>query len=108
MATYSDEDFRDSRFSLGERVRVLLRHPVYGHVMGEAEGTCAARETDVEFETTSGEKRVKTLVWLKEMSGYEKPHPNLPNQTKSVDDAWFAEDALRKMDGDPLDGVSFN
>lgn len=108
MATYSDKDFENSRFSHGERVRVLLRHPVYGHVMGEAKGTCAAREKDVEFETKSGEERVKTLVWLKDMSGYEKPHPNLPDKTEEVQEAWFAEDALRKQEGDPLDGVSFN
>lgn len=108
MATHTDDDFTGSRFSQGERVRVLLRHPVYGHVMGEAEGTCAAREENVEFETPDGETRVKTLVWLKDMSGYEKPHPDLPDTTKEVDEAWFAEDALRKKDGDLLDGVGFN
>ena len=108
MATYSSEDFKDSRFDYGERVRVLLRHPKFGHVMGEAEGTCAGREEDVEFETEGGEERVKTLVWLKDMEGYEKPHDNLPGETKEVDDAWFAEEALRKKDGDLLDGVSFN
>jgi hypothetical protein len=108
MATYSDEDFRDSRFEFGERVRVLLRHPKHGGVYGEAEGTCAAREANVEFETPDGEMRTKTLVWLKDMEGYEKPHPNLPDQTKEVEDAWFAEGALRKKEGDLLDGVSFN
>jgi hypothetical protein len=108
VTTYSEEDFADSRFSHGERVRVLLRHPTYGHVMGEAEGTCAAREKDVEFETPDGQMRTKTLVWLKDMSGYKKPHPNLPDQTKEVEEAWFAEEALRKMEADPLDGVSFN
>jgi len=25
-----------------------------------------------------------------------------------VEEAWFAEEALRKMEADPLDGVSFN
>jgi hypothetical protein len=108
MATYSSEDFRDSRFDYGERVRVLLRHPKFGHVMGEAKGTCAGREENVEFETENGEERVKTLVWLKDMEGYEKPHDNLPGETKEVEDAWFAEEALRKRDGDLLDGVSFN
>lgn len=76
--------------------------------MGEAEGTCAGREKEVEFETPEGETRTKTLVWLKDMSGYKKPHPNLPDKMKEVDDAWFAEEALRKMESDPLDGVSFN
>jgi hypothetical protein len=108
MPTYSDDDFEDSRFDYGERVRVLLRHPVYGHTMGEAEGTCAGREKDATFETPDGEERTKTLVWLKDMDGYEKPHPNLPDATKEVDDAWFAEEALRKKEGDLLDDVSFN
>jgi len=108
VTTHTDDDFTDSRFSHGERVRVLLRHPTYGHVMATAEGTCAAREKDVEFETPDGSKRTKTLVWLKDMSGYEKPHPTLPDTTKEVEEAWFAEEALRKMEGDPLDGVSFN
>mgnify|MGYP006274664849 FL=1 len=108
MATHSTQDFEGSRFSYGERVRVLLRHPTYGHVMGEAEGTCAAREVDVEFETPDGKTRTKTLVWLKDMEGYEKPHPNVPDQTKSVEEAWFAEEALRKKEGDLLDNVSFN
>lgn len=102
------DGFEGSRFSKGERVRVLLRHPTYGHVMGEAEGTCAAREVDVEFETPDGETRTKTLVWLKDMEGYEKPHPDVPDTTKPVDDAWFAEEALRKKEGDLLDNVSFN
>jgi hypothetical protein len=104
----SGDGFDDSRFSKGERVRVLLRHPTYGHVMGEAEGTCAAREVDVEFETPDGEIRTKTLVWLKDIEGYEKPHPDLPDKTKAVNEAWFAEEALRKKEGDLLDNVSFN
>jgi len=108
MATYSEADFEDSRFSHGERVRILLRHPKYGHKMGEAEGTCEAREVDVEFETPDGEMRTKTLVWLKKIDGYEKPHPDLPGKTEAVNEAWFAEDALRKKQGDLLDGVSFN
>ncbi|WP_228702760.1 hypothetical protein [Salisaeta longa] len=108
MATYSDADFKDSRFSHGERVRILLRHPKHGGVFGEAEGTCAARETNVAFEAKDGTKRTKTLVWLKDIEGYEKPHPNLPDKTQAVDEAWFAEEALRKKEGDLLDGVSFN
>jgi hypothetical protein len=108
MPTYSNEDFADSRFDYGERVRVVLRHPKFGHVYGHAEGTCAGREKDASFETPDGEERTKTLVWLKDMEGYEKPHPNLPDTTKDVDDAWFAEEALRKLDADPLDGVSVN
>lgn len=108
MATYSDADFQDSRFDYGERVRILLRHPKLGGVYGEAEGTCAAREENVEFEARDGTMRTKTLVWLKEIDGYEKPHENLPDTTKEVEEAWFAEEALRKKEGDPLDGVSFN
>ena len=108
MPTYSDADFDDSRFEYGERVRILLRHPKLGGVYGEAEGTCAAREQNVEFEARDGTMRTKTLVWLKEIEGYEKPHEDLPDTTTEVDEAWFAEEALRKKEGDPLDGVSFN
>jgi len=108
VATYTDEDFTGSRFSHGERVRILLRHPTYGHTMGTAEGTCAAREQNVEFETPDGETRTKTLVWLQDISGYKKPHPTLPDTMKEVEDAWFSEDALRKLEDDPLDGISFN
>lgn len=108
MATYSEADFEDSRFDYGERVRILLRHPKLGGVFGEAEGTCAARETDVTFEARDGTERTKTLVWLKDIEGYEKPHENLPDTKEEVEEAWFAEEALRKQEGDPLDGVSFN
>lgn len=108
VPTYSDADFKDSRFAFGERVRILLRHPKLGGVFGEAEGTCAAREENVEFEARDGTMRTKTLVWLKEIEGYEKPHEDLPDTTTEVEEAWFAEEALRKKEGDPLDGVSFN
>jgi hypothetical protein len=108
MASYSPEDFEGSRFEHGERVRVVLRHPTYGFVMGEAEGTCAAREENVEFEARDGTMRTKTLVWLKDMEGYERPHEDLPDTTEEVDEAWFAEGALRKKEGDPLDDISFN
>ena len=108
VATYSEGDFEDSRFDYGERVRILLRHPKLGGVYGEAEGTCAAREQNVEFEARDGTMRTKTLVWLKDIEGYEKPHENLPDTTKEVEEAWFSEEALRKKEGDPLDGVSFN
>ncbi len=108
MPTYSEADFEDSRFDYGERVRILLRHPKLGGVYGEAEGTCTAREENVEFEAKDGTMRTKTLVWLKDIEGYEKPHEDLPDTTQEVDEAWFAEDALRKKEGDPLDGVSFN
>jgi len=100
--------FDDSRFDLGERVRILLRHPKHGGVFGEATGRLAAREEDVTFEAKDGTERTKTLVWLKDIEGYQKPHPNIPGQTKKVRDAWFSEDAIRKMDGDLLDNVSFN
>lgn len=108
MPTYSESDFEDSRFEYGERVRILLRHPKLGGVYGEAEGTCAAREENVEFEARDGSMRTKTLVWLKKIEGYEKSHEDLPGKKKEVDEAWFAEEALRKKEGDPLDGVSFN
>ena len=108
MATYSEEDFDDSRFDYGERVRILLRHPKLGGVYGEAEGTCAAREENVDFEARDGTERTKTLVWLKDIEDYEKPHEDLPDTAQEVDEAWFAEEALRKKEGDPLDGVSFN
>jgi hypothetical protein len=52
--------------------------------------------------------RTKTLVWLKDIEGYEKPHEDLPDTTEEVEEAWFSEEALRKKEGDPLDGVSFN
>jgi hypothetical protein len=108
MATYSEADFETSRFDYGERVRILLRHPKHGGVFGVAEGTCEAREVDVEFEAPDGTMRRKTLVWLKDIEGYEKPHDNIPDETKEVKEAWFAEEALRKLEGDMLDGVSFN
>ena len=108
MATYSEKDFTDSRFDYGERVRILLRHPKLGGVYDEAEGTCAAQEENVEFEARDGTERTKTLVWLKDIEGYEKPHEDLSDTTQEVDEAWFAEEALRKKEGDPLDGVSFN
>ena len=52
--------------------------------------------------------RTKTLVWLKDIEGYKRPHEDLPNTLEEVDEAWFSEDALRKKQGDLLDGVSFN
>lgn len=108
MPTYSKADFENSRFDHGERVRILLRHPKHGGVYGVAMGTCAAREEKVEFEAKDGTMRTKTLVWLKDIDGYRKPHDNLPDTTQAVKEAWFAEDALRKRQADLLDGVSFN
>ncbi|MDZ7826696.1 MAG: hypothetical protein U5R48_12530 [Gammaproteobacteria bacterium] len=66
------------------------------------------REKNVEFEARDGTMRTKTLVWLKDIDGYKRPHENLPDTFEDVEEAWFAEDALRKMQGDLLDGVSFN
>lgn len=108
MPTYSEADFEDSRFEHGERVRILLRHPKHGGVYGTAEGTCAAREENVEFEARDGTMRTKTLVWLKDIDGYQRSHDDLPGTMEDVEEAWFAEDALRKKEGDLLDGVSFN
>lgn len=108
MPTYSEADFKNSRFDHGERVRILLRNPRHGAVYGEAKGTCVAREENVEFEARDGTMRTKTLVWLKDIEGYKKPHEDLPGKFKEVEEAWFAEEALRKIGGDPLDGVSFN
>lgn len=108
MPTYTEKDFENSRFNYGERVRILLRHPTHGGVYGVAEGTCVAREENVEFEAKDGTMRTKTLVWLKDIEGYRKPHEDLPDTTQDVNEAWFAEEALRKKEGDLLDGVSFN
>lgn len=109
MATNSPADFEDSRFDYGERVRVLLRHPTHGFVMGEAEGVCYGRETDIDVSRDGEEPRYRTLVWVKEMEGYTKPSDVPGADPEPVREAWFDEAALRKRDvPDPLEGVSWN
>lgn len=102
------DGFDDSRFERDEEVEVLLRHPRNGGEMARATGRLAARNVDVDVSRDGEEPRYKTLVWVKDMEGYEKPHPSIPGETKSVDEAWFAEEAIRKVGGDILDNVSFN
>jgi hypothetical protein len=102
------DGFEGSRFEKGEEVEVVLRHPRHGGEMGRATGVLAARSEDVEVSRDGQEDFRKTLVWVKDLDGYKKPHPSIPGKMKEVDEAWFAEEAIRKKDEDVLDGVSFN
>lgn len=102
MATYSAKDFENSRFEHGERVRLHLYAPS-GALMKTVEGTLHAREEGVEV----AEGRTKTLVWIKEIEGYEVPG-ELPEQTVEKTEGWFPEHDIEKIENGPLSGISRN
>lgn len=99
------DGFDGSRFDQGEIVEALLRHPRTGGVFGRATGTCIERHVDVDVSRDGEDSRTKTLVLLRGVEGYKK---RTEDGVKPVDEAWFAEEALRKPERDVLDGVSFN
>lgn len=109
MSIHPDVDFEDSRFTCGERVRVLLRSPKDGGVRAEATGVCKAREKNVDVSKDGETPRHRTLVWVKDIEGYTVPSevPGAPPVART--EAWFDENALRKLDQpDLLDGVQWN
>lgn len=108
--TYPEDDgFEDSRFERGEEVEILIRSRKTGGEVSRATGTLVSRSTQVEVSRDGQGEFHKTLVWIKEIEGYDKPHPSIPGETKEVEEAWFAEEAIRKKDEeDLLEGVSFN
>ena len=103
MATYSPKDFENSRFNYGERVVVHLYAP-NGALMKTIEGRLEAREKDVEIE----EGRTKTLVWVKDIEGYEVPG-DIPGQTVERTEGWFPEHDIDKAEKDTvIDNLSLN
>lgn len=96
------DGFDDSRFEQGEEVEVALRHPQHGGEMGRATGTLIMRNTNVDVSRDGQESFHKNLVQLR---GLEI---NETGEQYKNGEAWFAEEALRKKEGDLLDDVSFN
>lgn len=106
MATYSPADFEDSPFAYGERVRVHL-YTSDGILIKTITGTLAAREKDVNVaRDPEGRPQYKTLYWVKEIEGYERPHPDPAmaeaGMTETIEEAWFAEQDIEKLDRGPL------
>ena len=91
MATYSPKDFENSPFDYKEKVKLHLYAPS-GAIMKTVTGVLHAREENVEV----GEGRQKTLVWIKDIEGYEVPG-DLPDQTVEKTEGWFPEHDLEKI-----------
>lgn len=99
---YSPQDFENSRFDYKERVRVHLYAP-NGALMKTVEGTLHAREEGVDV----GEGRKKTLLWVKDIEGYEVPG-DLPDQTVEKTEGWFPEHDVDKIQEGLTAGLSRN
>lgn len=91
MASFSSQNFAESRFEQGERVRLHLYTPD-GTLMQTVTGRLEGREEDVDV----GEGRNKTLVWVKGIEGYEVPG-DLPDQTVEKTEGWFPEHDVEKV-----------
>ena len=99
------DGFENSRFDQGEEVEVVLRSRKMGYEYGRAQGTTIMRRTGVDVSHEGEETRRKTLVQLK---GLVRTQGKNEGETYKDGEAWFAEEAIRKKDGDLLDSVSFN
>lgn len=99
------DGFDDSRFDQGEEVEVVLRHRKSGYEYGRAQGTTIMRRTGADVSHEGEETRRKTLIQLK---GLVRTQGKKEGETYKDGEAWFAEEAIRKKDGDLLDDVSFN
>ncbi|MEM1094166.1 MAG: hypothetical protein AAGJ10_06145 [Bacteroidota bacterium] len=117
MATYSPADFEGSPFTYGQRVKIHL-YTQHGLLIRTITGTLAAREPDVNVARLPDAPPVyKTLYWVKELQGYERPHPDPTlaeaGQMEPIDESWFAEQDIeaideRREDNPLLSGVKFN
>lgn len=102
MATYSPKDFEGSRFNYMEEVKLHLYAP-NGAIMKTVTGRLYAREknVDVSKDEAGGapakKPRRKTLVWIKEIEGYEVPHEDLPDTTQAKTEGWFPEHDIEKL-----------
>ena len=113
MPTYSPADFENSPFNYRDRVRVHL-YDRQGRMVGTITGRVHAREQDVDVgRTPDGQPMYKTLYWVREIEGYQRPHPELPGHTEAIEEGWFAEQDLQKIgEADdaprPLPNLHFN
>ncbi len=105
MATYSPHDFEGSRFRYNERVRLHLYAP-NGALMKTVTGRLHAREQGVDV----GGGRTKTLVWVREIEGYQVLHEDLPGHYVEKTEGWFPEHDIEKLDAEagPLAHLSLN
>ncbi len=93
MSTYSPQDFEKSRFDYKEKVRLYL-YAQNGAILKTVTGRLYAREEGIDV----GGGRTKTLVWIKEIEGYEVPHEDLPGHTEAKREGWFPEHDIEKLD----------
>jgi len=102
------DGFEDSRFKQGEEVEVSFRAPNGAGEITRLTGFCIARYTGVDASRTGQEEFEKDLIRLKGLSFSDgTPYVGSASHTDEGE-AFFAEEAVRKMDGDPLDDLSFN
>jgi hypothetical protein len=102
------DGFEDSRFKQGEEVEVSFRAPNGAGEITRLTGFCIARHTAVDASRDEQEEFEKDLIHLKGLTGPGgTPYVGAASHTDEGE-AFFAEEAVRKMDGDPLDDVSFN
>lgn len=103
MPTYSPADFEDSSFEYKEKVKLHLYAP-NGLLMKTVTGRLHGREEGVDV----GRGRKKTLVWVKEIEGYEVPHEDLPDMTEERTEGWFPEHDIEKIEEGLKAGLSRN
>ena len=105
---YSLDDFESSRFKKGEKVRLHLYAP-NGAIMKTVTGTLAAREEGVDV----GGGREKTLVWIRDIEGYEVGAEDdalrAAGKTEAKTEGWFPEHDIEKIPENSLmAGLSVN
>lgn len=106
MPTYSPADFEGSPFQYGQKIRIHL-YDHTGNLLGSITGELAAREPNVNVARREDDPPVyKTLYWVRNLEGYQRPHPELPGQFERVEESWFAEQDLQPLEVPP--GLSFN
>jgi len=102
------DGFEDSRFEQGEEVEVSFRAPNGAGEITRLTGFCIARHTGVDASRDEQEEFEKDLIHLKGLSLPDgTPYEGAASHT-SEGEAFFAEEAVRKLEGDPLDDLSFN
>jgi hypothetical protein len=102
------DGFENSRFEQGEEVEVSFRAPNGAGEIARLTGFCVARYTGVDASRDEQDSFNKDLIHLKGLTGPGgTPYEGAASHT-GEGEAFFAEEAVRKMGGDPLDDVSFN
>ena len=103
-----DDGFDGSEHDRGDTVDVLVHDPTTDDDYKRVSGTLVSRVQGVDVAREEDQTERKTLVWVKGMEGYLRPHPSIPGQLQETSEAWFAEEDLRPPEEDVLDNANIH